>query len=336
MNTKHLSGRRILVTGGTGFVGRHLLPVLIEAGAHVSVLCRQSSKTSHLPRGVQVLRADLGNGFGVADAVHECDILIHMAAMLFGLSWQDYFSANFGAAKVLATALHNCGRTGPERVIMVSSLSAAGPCSSVTGRDEKATGLPVSAYGWSKLLAENVLSTALGDRLVILRPPIIYGSGDLGLLPVYKGLQKGVAALPGIARPFPVSAIHVDDVVRALVLACLPQACGLYHLSDGHIYSMAEFYQAAAEALGVRACMIPVPLFLMGLSAAVSTLCAKFSRKSHKHPPSWTLDKFREARQAGWTASSSRIRKELGFSSVISLKSGMNETILGNHRLGLL
>ncbi|MDO5535941.1 MAG: NAD(P)-dependent oxidoreductase [Desulfovibrionaceae bacterium] len=339
MNTEHLRGKRVLLTGGTGFVGSRVVPLLVSAGAQVSILCRDSSRTDGLPDGVTVIRSDLLSGRGVEEALGQCDIFIHMAALLFGLGWQDYLSANCGAAQTLARALTSLGDRGPSRVVLISSLAGAGPCGSAPGRDEDRPQEPVSAYGWSKMVTENVLKAALGDRLVILRPPIIYGSGDLGMLPVYRGLARGVSAVPGLGRDFTVSVIHVDDVAQAVALACLEKASGVYHLDDGHPLPMADFYRAAAKALGRRAAVFHLPLWFMGLTAWLCTAAASAAapfRRPGSRAPNWNMDKYREARQEGWVGTNRRISAELGFAPSRSLEDGMKETIEGNRRLKLL
>ncbi|MBO5489882.1 MAG: NAD(P)-dependent oxidoreductase, partial [Desulfovibrio sp.] len=230
----HLAGRAVLLTGGTGFVGRHLLPQLLEAGARVTCLVRASSDTSRLPRGVAVAQADLHSGEGLDAALEGRDVIIHMAALLFGLGWQDYLRANALAAGRLAEAvarLRAAGRLrGDCRLVLVSSLAATGPCAVEPGAADDAAPAPVPAYGWSKLLTEQILGRALGEGLVTLRPPIIYGSGDRGLLPMFRGVRLGLAFSPGWGRAFPVSAVHADDMARAVLCACHPDAHGVYHL----------------------------------------------------------------------------------------------------------
>ena len=339
MNSSVLQNKRVLLTGGTGFVGSRVVPMLLDAGARVTLLCRSSSRTSHLPDTVTVVRTDLRNSTDFLDELAQCDIFIHMAALLFGLGWQDYLKDNCGVAQNLAGMLHTLGNRGPRRVILVSSLAAAGPCDRDPGRTEEEACCPVSAYGWSKYLSENILHSAAKDRLVILRPPIIYGSGDLGLLPVFRGLAKGVGVLPGLGRPFPVSVIHVDDVARAILLVCEPRAQGIYHLSDGKTVTMADFYRQAAKALGREAHLIPLPLWFMGLAALASSGAATLTSRlfsSKGRAPNWNLDKFREARQCGWIGCNGRIVSELGFAPAMDLATGMEEAVAGYKKRQLL
>ncbi|MDR1776605.1 MAG: NAD(P)-dependent oxidoreductase [Desulfovibrio sp.] len=340
-----LRGKNVLVTGGTGFVGGHLLPLLVQAGAHVACLSRNASAAARLPAGVAVFRADLGTGEGLERAFREAggpDVVIHMAALLFGLSWQDYLRANASAARSLFSVLD---RADPERVVLVSSLAAVGPCAHAPGRAEDVAPAPVSAYGWSKLLAEQILRP-LGDRLVIVRPPIIYGSGDRGLLPVFRGALRGVAVSPGLGREFPVSALHAEDVARAVLCVCAPQARGVYHLDDGRRHTMASFCQALGQALyecagrpaGGRVRVLRLPLPLMAVSAGICTAAAQLAARfvPLQRAPNWNFDKYREARQEGWLSDASRIRRELGWEAGISLADGLREAARGYLRDGWL
>ena len=321
-------------------MGRHLLPQLLAAGARVTCITRATSRRDHLPAGVEVVRADLRGGAGLEEALRGQDICIHMAALLFGLGWQDYLRANSEAARALATAWQRLDAQGqaPQRLVLVSSLAASGPCDTPAGRGDDAPGAPVSAYGWSKLMVEQILGRALGDRMVTLRPPIIYGSGDRGLLPVFQGLRYGVAVTPGMFRRFPVSAVHGRDVGRAIVCCCRPEAHGVYHVNDGGCYAMADFYRAMARAMGKKACILRLPLCFLGLTALLSTLggslLAALGRKGRA--PNWNLDKYREARQSGWTCDASRLREELGYAPALTLDQGMQEAVEGYRREGLL
>ena len=349
-----LAGTRVLDTGGTGFLGRHVLPQLLAEGARVTCLVRPASDAGRLPEGVAVARGDCATGEGLDAALAGQDICIHMAALLFGLGWQDYLRANGRAAARLARAAQGSPTLG--RLVLVSSLAAAGPSADPatapgtpgTSGTPGAPAIPcraVSAYGWSKLLAEQILGRALGERLVVLRPPIIYGSGDRGLLPVFRGVARGVAVSPGLGRDFPVSVIHADDAARGILLACGPAASGTYYLDDGARHDMASFCRAMGVALGRKhVTILRLPLALMAVTAALGSgagvAAAGLARLAHlrppRRPPNWNFDKYREARAPGWLCCARRIREELGFAPRMDLEAGMAETVAGYRREGWL
>lgn len=335
----NLRGANVLVTGGGGFLGRHLIPLLMAAGANVTCIVRQPAKVQ-MEAAVHILRGDCLDANSMDHAIKGQDIIIHMAAMLFGNSWQDYMRTNSIASQNLARLNNQNAR----RVILVSSLAAAGPCDQLPGKRESEIPAPVSAYGWSKLMSEQILSKAYQEKLVIIRPPIIYGSGDRGLLPLFKSCSSGLGITPGL-RKFPVSAIHALDAARAIVLAAsAPDAHGIYHIGDGHNYTMDEICRAMGKAAGrTNTRILSVPLPLMALSAAFSscgaTLYNRIRQTFGRRPsraPSWNLDKYREARQSGWLACTERIRKELGFESEMNLEQGMAETYTGYKKAGWL
>lgn len=344
----NLAGRRILVSGATGFVGRHLTRALVEAGADVTCLVRSTSSTRHLPPQVRTVSACLSSGQGLDTALAGQDTVIHMAALLFGLGWQDYLHSNNQAAQCLALALQQHGGQ-VQRFVLVSSLAATGPCATGDGVEDSTPPAPVSGYGWSKYLTEQILGAVLGSRMVTLRPPIIYGSGDKGLLPYFQTAQKGFIVSPGIGRNFPVSAVHVHDMVQAILLCLQPQAHGVYHLNDGAQHSMVSIGLAIAAALQKQAQsqtqskpvartprVVPVPMWLMGAAAYVAALWARVAMRFGQRAPSWNPDKFREARQAGWLCSSTRISAELGYTPRISLEQGMVEAVIGYQQEGWL
>lgn len=338
LNFDWLKNKKVALTGGTGFLGSYVTKALLEAGAQVSCLARPGSQ-KRLPQNVRPVIGDCLNAESLVALVKDQDILIHMAALLFGLDWQDYLAANVRATHNIVAACKKAA-PGPARIVYVSSLAACGPCATMPGASESAQPEPVSAYGWSKYCSEALLS-ALGSRVVIVRPPIIYGAGDKGLLPLFKSIrQTGIGVSPGSFRKFPVSVIHARDAAAAILLAASEKAAGIYHLSDGAAIDMDVFCMAAGNALGKKNTrVLHPPLALMGLAAQASALWAKAVNAvlpGRLRPPAWNPDKFREARQSGWLADSSRIQKELGFKAAMPLAEGLRQTVEGYEAEGWL
>ena len=330
---------KIALTGATGFVGSHLLPHLLANGAEVTCIVRKSSDCSRLPKEVNIVRADLLTGEGLEEALTDQTIFIHLAALLFGLNFTNYLEANVQAAQSLCQALNKLSSRAPQKIVLVSSQAASGPANSFSPEKDAYTSAPVSAYGWSKLLAERTFQSLYHGQLAILRPSIIYGSGDRGLLPLFQGIKHGFAVSPGFGRSFPVAIVHAEDMVQAILLAASPLAQGIYHVSDGQAYTMDEFCQAIGHALGkMNTHVFHIPLTIMFCSAclaqAYANLATFVTKKQHK--ANWNLDKYREAKQVGWLCAPTRLQKDLGFSPKYSLEQGMHESILGYQKLGWL
>ncbi len=338
----HVAGKNILITGATGFVGGHFLHVLCESKAQISCLVRASSNIKALPSNVRVFEADLNTGRGLQEALEGQHMVVHMAAVLFGLGWQEYLWANVRAAECLAKAISQSPSV--ERTVLVSSLSASGPCALSPGVNSASVGMPISAYGWSKYMAEQVFLRYLAEKLVILRPPLIYGSKDRALVPYFKTAKMGFVVVPGYKRKFPLSIIHAKDMAQVLVCALRPEAHGLYHCNDGQEHTMAQFGQEMASLQGKQARIVGLPLPIMQLSAAVTSMGAsalayvwkKLGREKAFRAPSWNMDKFREAKQEGWLCAGERMQKELGYVPRVSMREGLQEALDGYKRDGWL
>lgn len=320
-----LKGKKVCVTGAGGFLGKHLLPLLIENGAEVTALVRRPD--SQLSSGARRVIGDCRNREQMRSILKDQEIIIHLAATLFAAHWQDYLAANTEAARNIAS--ESCHA---ERIVLVSSLAAAGPCATSPGRKETEAAAPVSAYGWSKLLAEQTAKAIAGEKVVILRPPILYGPHDKGLLPLFKSAKLGIGIAP---NSFPVSLLYASDAAKACLLACKPNANGIYHLGDGNIYQMADICETMAKVQGRKTVhILHPPQFLMRLTAQiapignwlVSRILASMGR-SGLSVPSWNPDKYLESIQEGWLADTSRICNELAFKPAFGLEEGIKAAV---------
>ena len=330
-----LTNKHIALTGATGFIGSHLLPLLLQSGATVTCLVRERSKTENLPEGVRIETVDLLRGTGLAQALAGQDAFIHLAALLFSCHWKNYLHANTGAAQTICSALTHLGEEAPKKVVLISSMAATGPSKPDTPVTDETAPHPVSAYGWSKLLVERTFQSSYKGDLTILRPSIVYGSGDRGLLPVFRGARFGFCVSPGFGRTFPISCIHGSDMAKAICCALTGEKTGIYHVSDGKNYTMDSFCTALCAALSVKPRILHLPLPLLAATAHVATLFGRLFIR-HGRSPNWNSDKYAEAREAGWLCDSSRLTRDFGFTPSYSLEQGMQESVAGYRKRGWL
>src|ERR1017187_264276 len=188
----------ILVTGGTGFIGTHLLEMLAARGENVRALVRirtprGSRVRRELPAGVETVYGDLESGAGLAEALGGADVLIHLAGVTKALRPRDYYDGNVRATEQLVHAMTGQGM----RLVHVSSLAAMGPARPGAPLVEDAEPHPLTHYGKSKLLAERVVRDLAPDA-VIVRPPVVYGPrGRGGLSDPQKPSPRGGGGVTG-------------------------------------------------------------------------------------------------------------------------------------------
>ncbi|MFC5724260.1 NAD-dependent epimerase/dehydratase family protein [Streptomyces gamaensis] len=276
---------RFLVTGASGFVGRHLVRRLAAHGHDVTALTRRPVTVP----GARTVRGDITTGAGLPHAVAQADVVVHLAAVTHAARPQTYARVNTLGTARLAAAVAACPR--PPRLVYCSSLAASGP-GRLRGAEH--TPGPVSAYGRSKLGGEHALRVTPRVPAVVVRPPIVHGPGDPAFLPhLAAAVRAGV--LPVVGRPGPrhYSLLHVEDLCGALLTAAEVGTAGtVYHVSDGHEHRWEDIAAAVASVLGRRAprtVHIPVPV--------ASALARTLGRAGRLN-----ADKIREAAHPAWTS----------------------------------
>jgi nucleoside-diphosphate-sugar epimerase len=316
----------LLITGGTGFIGGHLLESLAASGEPARCLVRRKRLARPLPAPVEAVFGDLASGQGLNEALRGVDTVIHLAGVTKALRPSDYYAGNVRATETLARAL--AGRA--VRLVHVSSLSAAGPGDLIA---EDAEPHPVSAYGKSKLEAEGAVRALLPDT-VIVRPPVVYGPRDTDVFQVLKPAARGWAIeIAGGARRF--SAIFVKDLVDGLLLAARsPQAAGrTFFMAHPQPASWRELGVVAARVMGRRPPrVISVPYAAAWAVAA----CAEGWGRIAGRAGIVSRDKVVEARWPSWTCDAARASAELGFDARTTLEDGLAETLAWYKEAGWL
>jgi len=312
---------KVFLTGATGFIGNHLVDILLDRGAEIFALVRDPAKAvwAHR-RNVRLLRGDL---FSIPPLPSKIDIVYHLAGKTKTHHREDYYTVNQEGTASLFRSLV-AARVSPRRVVYLSSLAAAGPSASAEGIGESDPPRPVTPYGRSKLLAEEA-ALQHKDRfpLTIIRASAVYGPGDTDFLDFFKWINRGV--LPTVRARKLVSLCYVRDLAEALDL------CGRRDLPSGEILNIAdprpvtweELGQAAGRALGRRLRRVRIPMGIFYLASALSELADRLKGK----PGIFTRDKYTDLKQPGWVANTEKARRLLAFHPRFDLESGLRETM---------
>ncbi|MBV8908051.1 MAG: NAD(P)-dependent oxidoreductase [Sphingomonas sp.] len=243
---------KLAITGGTGFVGSHLIDLATAAGHQVHALTRREQA----PReGVDWIAGDLASREALERLVDGVDAVIHVAGTISGQSAAAFELGNVaGTLAMLAAATAG----GVHRFVHVSSLAAREP--------------KLSLYGGSKCRAEELVHSS-GLDWAIVRPPAVYGPGDKETLELFRMAKLGLMLMPPKGR---VSVIHADDLSRLLLALVGPTAPGniLIEADDGKPggWTHREFARALAAAVGTKAAVISSPGILLRLAARADQL----------------------------------------------------------------
>jgi uncharacterized protein YbjT (DUF2867 family) len=265
----------VALTGGTGFLGRHVLDLLVEHGHSVKALARRAQPARD---GIEWIAGDLADTAALTRLCVGAEAVIHVAGVVNAPDAAGFDAGNrVGTANVAAAAK----AAGVARFVHVSSLAATQP--------------QLSAYGASKAAAEAALAES-GIAARIVRPPGIYGPGDTETLDLFRMAARGLVLLPPRGRA---SWVHVEDMARLIVaLAEAEDAPALVEADDGRAggWTHDAFAKALGAALGKRGVAIHVPPALLRLGARADGLMrgkqAKLTadRASYIAHPDWTID----------------------------------------------
>lgn len=322
---------KILLTGGSGFVGPATARALSLAGHELRCLVRPTSDRSGLDEtgaSIEYALGDICDPASLPAALDGVDAVVHVAGLTKGLHERDYYRVNAFGSRLLAEA---AVEAGVKRFVHCSTLAVAGPMPMGRPSIEDDLASPVSAYGRSKLAGEEMVRRHAGRmELTIVRPPIVYGPRDRDFFEVFKMAFNGLALKPGLVGAKRYSIIHVDDLATSIQLALekghpvedQTSGKGIYYVSDGGIYSWEELIRGAAKALERRTFVLPVPETLSWPVGFLSDVAARLTGK----PQIISLDKAREQGGPGWVCSIDRARGELGYEPAWSLESGFAQT----------
>ncbi len=315
---------RVLVTGGTGFVGSHLVEFLLKKGYPVTCLVRDPDRLRWLAGlNVRLVRGDCSTPESLAPAVRNNSIIFHVAGLTKAIRSRDYYETNHvGTKNLLAACSHY--NPGLRKFVLVSSLAAAGPSPDGKPVTDKDPARPVSDYGRSKLLAEEE-TLRCKDRfpVVILRPSAVYGPRDTDMFELFRWAVKGMTMEIRGGERF-INPCYVEDLAEALFLAAEQQVTSgsIYFIAEDKAYSWSEFRRALLATGGVHARNVEVPYwaaYLIGLASEAAGLVRRKAMITNRQ-------KVREAAQRYWVCDTRTSERDLGFTSKFTLERGLEAT----------
>ena len=300
---------KAFVTGGTGFVGTHLVRALRARGDSVTCLVRSPERARALGwTDVRMVPGDLDAPAALREGCAGSDVIYHVAGRISARNLGEFLTVNRdGTARVLEAA-----RTAaPRRFVHVSTLAVGGP--TVPGRpiDEARPPQPVTNYGRSKLEAETLVR-ASDVPWTIVRPPVVYGERDRETLRIFRLARAGWGPVMGDGTQ-ELSVIYAGDLAAALIAAGTATATvgHVYYAAHPEVTTSAGLVGAVGVAVGRRARIVRIPatlarvaLWTIGSLASVAGRATVLSAEKADEflAPAWTCRSEALARDSGWRA----------------------------------
>jgi uncharacterized protein YbjT (DUF2867 family) len=291
--------RTLAVTGGTGFVGQHLLRLALASGYDVRALTR-----GWKPPEDEIAWVDgaLDRPETLVKLCTGADAVIHVAGAINAPNRAGFEAINVGGT---ANMIDAARKAGVRRFIHISSLSAREP--------------QLSAYGWSKARSERLVASS-GLQWTIIRPPAIYGPGDRETLELFRMARRGIVALPPQGR---FSVIHVGDLCR-LILAVLddPDTWGeTYEPDDGREggWEHRHFARTLGRVYGRRALTLAMPKPVLRAASGLDRL---FRRRKAK----LTADRVGYFCHPDWVSTAGRRPPQRLWEPQVRTPTGLKET----------
>jgi dihydroflavonol-4-reductase len=317
----------VLITGASGFVGGHLAEALSAKKVKVKLLVR---KTSRLPfqttSQMELCYGDVTDLESVRKAAKGVKVIYHLAGILRGADFSAYQAVNAEGTRNVCRAAESV--KGFRRLVYVSSLSAAGPSPLGGEIDETMPCHPVSFYGQTKRMGEEIaLSFQTKFEVSILRPGAVYGPRETDIFEYFKMVRQGLVVNGGDGTQR-VSFVYVTDLVEAILLAGQsPKAKGqVFFVSDGKSLDWNELSAHIGRVLKKSYKSFNVPLGIVRMVASMGDGVARLTGKSFL-PPIVSTDKLKEAGAPGWVCDNRKICKQLGFKPRVAIEKGLQSAV---------
>jgi nucleoside-diphosphate-sugar epimerase len=315
--------RRVLITGGTGFVGSHVVEAYTAAGWRVRALVRDPNRLKWLKGlDIEIAHGSLSNSDSLCAATDGCAVVVHCAGLTKSIDRSEYYRVNSGATSALIAASRSAN---VRRFVYCSSQAAAGSAIGKIASDEEDTPNPLTDYGRSKLEGEVRVQQESGNmEWAILRPPAVIGPRDEQFLPLFRGVVR-LGLYPAFGNnDQKYSFICVHDLAKALLSAGETDHGynAIYFVASAEALTWSRAASVIAQLAHRKVRPLNLPKSLLPIAGSVAELISKISRK----PALLSRDKIKEILSAGWICSPEKIRQAWRFECKCDVEKTLTET----------
>ena len=336
--TNHIEKRQkgvksILITGASGFIGSFLAEAAAEQGFDTWAGVRASSSKAYLQHpAIRFFELDFAHPErlrqALADHAHRYgrfDYVVHCAGVTKCIDKADFERVNYRQTCDFVNALRELDMV-PQQFIFISTLSVFGPIHEQTYQpiSEHDVPQPNTAYGQSKLKAEQYLQSLPDFPYVIFRPTGVYGPREKDYFLMAQSVKRHIDVAAGFKRQ-DLTFVYVKDIVQA-VLCSIERGVTrrAYFLSDGKVYQSSTFSDLIAKELGSPFVIrLKFPLIVL----KIVSLLAEWWAKMRGTSSTLNSDKYRIMKQRNWQCDISPTCEELDYRPAYDLQRGVKETI---------
>ena len=273
----------IAVTGGTGFVGHHVIKALVTSGYRVKALARTPEKLASLRHdNLEILKGSLGSND--AALVEGADVVLHMAGLIKARNLPQIMVVNRDAARDIAKAAQ---QAGVKRFILLSSQTAGQP--------------ELSDYAASKEAGEVAVKEAYRGKLAIIRAPAVFGPGDEATKPFFDFIAKGRLPVAGGPnwRKRKMAMVFAADLARDIATRAVEGDYDRQTVTPCSVPALTweQFAADAGQALGISVKATPIPLPIIKTIAAGTSVTSRLFGVGYL-----TLGKLREFLYEDWSS----------------------------------
>lgn len=325
--------KQILITGASGFIGSFLIEKAINKDYNTWAGIRKGSNREYLqdPK-IQFIDLCFNDKNKLIIQLQEFisrhgkfDYIIHNAGITKCLNPLDFDKVNFQNTANFIDALREANAV-PEKFVLMSSLSAYGLGDEINYTPIKLTDKPNpnTAYGISKLKAEQYLQATTNFPYIILRPTGVYGPREKDYFLMVKTVKSGLDVGAGF-KPQHLTFIYVKDLVDAAFLGLESSIKNKdYFVADGDVYTDKEYTRLVKDSIQKKHVIsIKVPLWILKTISAVAEEISKITKK----PSTLNRDKYKIMKQRNWECDIAPLIKDLEFYPKYNLQRGLEESV---------